>query len=90
LIGEDLVVNGMLQQQAPLFASAWSDRTGFDGPSPADPTQWVAWSSQAQSDVISSRAYAQAVYAATTAYLCNATDADLARTVDLSAAGFGE
>jgi hypothetical protein len=90
LIAEDLVINGMLQQQAPLFAAAWRDRTGFDGPPPADPTQWIAWSSQAQSDVISSRTYAQAVYAATAAYLSNLTDADLARTVNLSAAGFGE
>lgn len=35
LISEDLVINSMLQQQAPLFAAAWRDRTGFDGPAPA-------------------------------------------------------
>jgi hypothetical protein len=90
LIAEDLVINGMLQQQAPLFAGDWRDRTGFDGPPPADPAQWPAWSSQAQGDVVSSRAYAQAVYAATAAYLSRLTDADLAHKVDLSAVGFGE
>ena len=89
-IVEDLGVNGLLKKQAPLFASDWRDRTGFDGLAPADPTQWAAWSSQARSDVISSRAYAQAVYATTTSYLDSLLDTDLAQTVDLSAIGFGQ
>ena len=36
------------------------------------------------------REYAQAVYAATSDYLGSASDADLARSIDLSALGLGE
>lgn len=90
LIVEDLTINGLLKKQAPLFASDWRDRTGFDGLSPDNPAEWPAWSSQAGSDVISSRAYAQAVYATTASYLENLSDPDLANIVDLSAVGFGQ
>jgi len=90
LIAEDIAVNAFLTGQAPLFASAWAERTGFDSPQPGDPGQWLAWSNQAVSDVVSSRDYAKAVYAATEAYLGRINDTDLAQTVDLSAVGFGE
>lgn len=90
LIVEDLAINSILQPQAPLFATTWRDRTGFDGPSPTDASQWLVWSNQVQSDAISSRTYAQAVYTATTAYISSLTDTDLARMIDLSALHFGE
>ncbi len=89
LIVEDLAINGLVRQQAPLFASTWADKTGFDGLAPADPSQWPSWSSQARGDVISSRGYGQAVFAATASYLDSISDADLKNPLDLSAIGFG-
>ena len=41
-------------------------------------------------DLDTARAYAQAVYASTSAYLDTATDEDLSRIVDMSAVGFGD
>jgi hypothetical protein len=90
LIVEDLAVNAMLRKQKPLFALEWKDRTGFDGPAPADPGQWIAWSSKARSDVVSSREYARSVFAETTAYMGSIMDVDLSNPLDLSSIGFGQ
>ena len=89
LLSEDLAVQAVLQGQAPLFAAAFAGKTGFDEPAPADPAQWMKYASSAGSDVASSRDYAQAVYAATDAYLASLSDADLAEELDLSSFGFG-
>ena len=90
LLSEDLAVQAVLQGKAPLFVSTFAGKTGFDEPVPADPSQWMAYASSAGSDVSSSRGYAQAVYAATDAYLAGLSDADLAEELDLSSFGFGK
>ncbi len=89
LIVEDLTVNAILQQKAPLFAAEWRDKTGFDEQAPSDPSMWAGWSSETYGNVVNSRAYAQAVFASTSAYLDGLSDDDLARAIDLSGVGFG-
>lgn len=89
LIVEDLAVHGILQQGAPLFASSWAGKTGFDTDAPSDPSEWPGWSSRTNSDIVSSRDYGQAVHAATKAYIGSLSDADLEHEVDLTNVGFG-
>ena len=55
--------------------------------------QWAeypGWTRRVRVDLPALRSYAQAVYAATDAYLDTLTDADFARPFDLSALGLGQ
>ena len=91
---EDLVVNGMLRQQAPLLASSHANTTGLSEPMPMPGSPdwgeaYGAWARRVQVDLPALKAYAEAVYAATDMYLTSLSDADLERELDLSAVGFG-
>lgn len=90
---EDMLVHGMLQQAAPLFAGAWAGKTGLDEPMPTPGPEWEQygpWARRVQVDVGATRAYAQAVYAASDDYLAGLTPADLDRTMDLRGLGMGQ
>lgn len=92
IISEDMIINGMLKQEAPLFAGAWAGRTGLDLPMPAPGPEWVnygAWARSVKIDIAALREYAQAVYASTDAYMASLTAADLNRELDLSMLGMG-
>ncbi len=89
---EDMIVNGMLRQQAPLAFSSWAGKTGLSEPQPT-PEAWdkyPAWTRSVQVDLGALREYAQAVYAATDEYLATLKDDDLGRKLDLSAMHLGE
>ncbi|MBI4269555.1 MAG: DinB family protein [Candidatus Rokubacteria bacterium] len=96
VVGQDLLVNGRLKDGTPLFAGTRAGRTGLNElpprPDPAKPgfPDWSRWARQVKIDLGGLRSYAREVYAATDAYLASLTDADLTRTVDLSALGLGQ
>jgi DinB family protein len=92
---EDLIVNGMLRQQAPLSASSHAEGTGLSEPMPMPGSpDWAeaygAWTRRVQIDLTALRLYSAAVYAATDAYLAGLSDTDLDRELDLTAVGFGK
>jgi hypothetical protein len=67
---EDLTVNGVLAARSPLALSTWQGRTGFSELPPfAAPIDWRTWARRVRFDLADFRAYAEAVYAATDAYL---------------------
>jgi hypothetical protein len=84
---EDVSIQSLLKGAAPLLASGYAGQTGCDPLPPQG--DWGDWARQVKLDLDCFRQYALAVYAATDAYVAGLTDADLARTVDLSDAGFG-
>jgi hypothetical protein len=87
LASEDFLINGMIRGGAPLAMSTWQGRTGIGELPP--PGVWDEWARRVTVDLPATRQYAQAVYAATDAYLTGAADDDLARQVDLTALGPG-
>jgi hypothetical protein len=96
VVSEDGVVNGMFRGGAPLFAAAWAGKTGlselppsFDPKVPGFP-DWSGWSRKVKVDLPALKAYAQAVYAASDAYLASLRGKDLDRPVDLAALGLGQ
>lgn len=84
---EDAVINGMLQDGAPLFASTWSGKTGVDNPQMQLDLEWARGLIV---DLAAMRQYAQAVYAAADAYVASLTEDDLDREIDLSGFGLGQ
>lgn len=91
VMSEDVIVQGMLQKKAPLFEGEWKDKTGASAPLPAMDENWSTnheqWAKTVQIDWEKIKAYAQAVYAATDAYVASLTDEDLEKEVDLGAWG---
>ena len=87
LTAEDFFVNGLLRQGAPLMASSFASRTGMSEPPPMG--NWSDWGKQVRVDMAMARAYGQAVYAATDAYLAGLHDGDLATVIDVPVAGMG-
>jgi len=87
LLAEDGVLNGMLKNAQPLFASTWSGRIGIP-----EPSMFITpeWSRALQPDLPALRQYGQAVTADLEAYLETLTDADLDHAIDLSSAGLGQ
>jgi hypothetical protein len=84
VVSEDLIINGMLRGGTPLFLGEWAGKTGQSVPHPhEDWSQYAAWARDVRLDLPATRAYAQAVYAATDAYLAGLTPEDLDREVNL-------
>ncbi|HXT37942.1 MAG TPA: DinB family protein [Chloroflexota bacterium] len=72
---EDLSVNGVLAARTPLALSSWIGRTGLSELPPlARMTDWRVWARRVRLDLDELRPYAQAVYAATDAYLAALQD----------------
>jgi hypothetical protein len=82
VIGEDAIIHGMLQGGAPLYASAFTGKTGCNDP------QWMItpeWSHSVRlTDLAAFRAYTQAVFEATDKYVAALSAPDLLRVIDLS------
>jgi hypothetical protein len=90
---EDAVVQGMLQGSAPLSASSWAGRTGLSEPMPSPGPEWAGyadWTRRVKIDLPALRQYAQAVEAATEAWIASLSEADLDRPIDMSFIGLGE
>ena len=87
LLSEDFLIGGAILGGAPLAMSSWQGRAGIGELPP--PGVWDEWARRVVVDLPAARQYAQAVYAATDAYLAGATEDDLAREVDISAFGLG-
>jgi len=83
VLAEDAAVHALLQQgQPPLLATTWAGRTGTDLPMPFPGDDGSAgtlddWYRSVTVDIDACRAYAQAVYAATEAFLTGADEAEL-------------
>ena len=90
---EDMIVQGMLRQTAPLAAGTWAGRTGLSEPMPMPGPGWAdygPWTRRVKIDLGALRAYAQAVADQTDSWLAGLTEADLDRPLDLSGIGFGQ
>ncbi|MBO0794180.1 MAG: DinB family protein, partial [Ktedonobacteraceae bacterium] len=87
IASEDLAIHTALQGNAPLYASTWAGKTGV---SEIQPLTTPEWARSVRVDLPALRQYAQAVHAATDAYLARLSDDDLARVVDLSSLGLGQ
>jgi hypothetical protein len=92
LFSEDMLVQGMLRSSAPRF-STLNGRSGVSEPMPDfSPAAWAGyegWTRRVKVDLPALRAYGKQVYADTDAYLAGLSEADLAKSVDLSDLGFG-
>src|SRR4029450_8338470 len=61
---EDMVVQGMFRQAAPLFGSTWVGHPGLSNPIPLPGPDWPdygPWTGRVKVDLAGLRAYAQAV-----------------------------
>ena len=91
VFSEDLGVQALLKGKDLLAASAWAGRFGASELPPLGPGgDLKGWSYRARVDLPAMRAYAQAVYAETDAYVATMTAEDFARPLDLSRFGFGQ
>ncbi len=89
---EDMIVQGMFRQAAPLSASTWAGRTGLSEPMPMPGPGWAdygPWTRRVKIDLAQLRAYAQAVAEQTDGWLGSLSDADLDQPMDLSQIGLG-
>src|SRR5438477_3722980 len=69
---EDLIVQGMFRQVAPLAATAWAGRTGLSEPMPMPGPDWAGyapWTRRVKVELAGFRAYAEAVALETDAWL---------------------
>jgi len=87
LASEDLAINMVLKGGAPLYATVLAEKTGI---SEIQPLTTAEWAHRVSIDLPTTRNYAQAVHAATDAYLATLTDEDLARVLDLTSFGLGQ
>lgn len=85
---EDWLVNVKAKGGAPLMATTFAGRTGFQAPPPM--TGWDDWARAEEIDLVQLRAYAQAVYQATDDFLSTTSDDFLSRTIDMSEVGMGQ
>ena len=93
IASEDMIVQGMLRQAAPLMMTTWAGRTGASIPQPAPGPDWThysTWTHNVHVDLGQAREYAQAVYTASADYLASLKSADLDREMDLSGVGMGK
>ena len=84
---EDMIFNLLIRNATPLALSTWQGKTGLSEPHPRPMGEWDAWARRVQIDLPALRAYAQAVYANTDAYLASLTIEEWHRQVDMAAIG---
>lgn len=91
VFSEDFFTHMLLQGKQPLFATEWKDKTGA---SEVQPDDWVneypKWLRRVTIDVEEFAKYADAVAAASEAYVKGADEAELSRELDMSAFGMGK
>lgn len=90
ILGEDMMVNGLLKGSPPFVAMTFAGRAGLSEPPPAPGQDIGDWARRVQVDLTAAREYAQAVYKNTSDYISSLTDDDLQRTIDLTAMGLGK
>lgn len=88
LTSEDAIINAILKGGAPLMATQFAGKIGT--PSAPELFKWGEWGRTTQVDVVAAKAYAQAVYAATSEYVCSLTADQLGEVLDLTQAGLGQ
>lgn len=89
---EDLIINGLFQGKAPLFATSWAGKTGMSEPMPTPNQNWEdygPWARRVRVDLPALREYARAVYGNTADYLASLTPDGLDRPLDLNSVGLG-
>ena len=80
VFGEDMVVNGMVRGQAPVYhAGGWGAKVNV--PMPQSPMQDIDWARGVTMDLASFNDYAKAVFAATDEFIAGASDADMDRMI---------
>ncbi len=84
ITSEDWLVHIKAKGGVPMMAQM---NPGFQSPPP--PVGWDAWARTETLDLAALRSYAQAVYAATDAFLAASDDSILGNMVDMSEVGFG-
>jgi hypothetical protein len=87
IVSEDIAINMVLKSGAPLYATAWAEKTGI---SEIQPLTTAEWARRVRIDVPTTRSYARAVHAATDAYLADLQEEELNRILDLSNFGLGQ
>src|SRR5690242_942148 len=86
VLTEDRIINGAIQRNTPLYNTAWADKTGLSELMPTRGEAWkdyANWTRRLRVDLPALRAYAQAVYDASDAYLATLSPADLDAPRDL-------
>ena len=86
ICGADGVVNGMLKEGAPLFASTWDGKTGVNHPQFHSTPEWAR---SVQVNLAALQKCKEAVYAATNEYVAALTETDLDAERDLTRQGLG-
>ena len=88
---EDVIVHGMLQGTAPLYAASWKGKTGASAHLPAMDDKWkeahIEWSQTVKIKLPELLKYTKAVFAATEKYVSTLKDKDLEKEVDLGSWG---
>ena len=85
---QDVLINAVAKGSAPMAATDWAGKTGLSEPMPRG--SFDDWARTVTIDLSALRAYGQAVFANTEAYIASLTPDDLDREIDLSAAGLGK
>jgi DinB superfamily len=90
---EDLIVQRLFRQVAPLAETTWAGRTGLSEPMPRPSTDWAdygPWTRRVKIDLQQLQAYGRAVAEETDRWLAGLSDAELEQPMDLSRLGFGQ
>lgn len=91
VFSEDFFIHTLIQGEVPLFDTTWKDKTGA---SELQPTEWEsaypAWLRTVTVNMEAFTTYANAVFAASEAYVEQCSDKELERSVDMSMFGMGE
>jgi hypothetical protein len=80
---EDTLIQSTLGGRPLLADREWHGRSGISLPIPQRGSDWFSWSRRVQVDLPTTRKYAEAVYAATDAYLAGLTSDMLGRPPDV-------
>ena len=93
VMAEDGIVHGLLQGKMPLMARDFAGKFGADKPMPQPGPEWAhynEWTKDVKVNLRELREYAQAVYAASEAYIAGLTDEDLDKSIDFTNVGMGQ
>ncbi len=88
-LSEDFIVNMIICGQTPLVMGEWAGKAGISEPPPMPGSPGTfEWANRVKVDLDQVKKYAQAVYAATSAYVSSLKPEDLDRELDVP--GFGK
>ena len=90
ILGEDMMVNSMLQGKQSLSDTSFAGKLGLSEPPPGTGQPWEEWSRTVKVDLPAMKEYAQTVYKNTADYISGLSADDLNREVDLSNFSLGK